>query len=91
MSSSVASFEAEYTDAPASLTIVQNISVPFFSLYSFITSDTNFSDSLEAVPEANPVANEPIVWIEPVSGEIQKRYSEGELMYSETMNDYKMN
>ena len=44
--SSVASFDAEYTEAPASLTMVYKTSWSHF----FIISDTNISDSLEAVP-----------------------------------------
>ena len=44
--SSVASFDAEYTDAPASLTITQCTGLDV----SFIMSDTNISDSLDAVP-----------------------------------------
>ncbi|MBQ9976755.1 MAG: M23 family metallopeptidase [Clostridia bacterium] len=41
-----------------------------------------------SIPEPQPV--EPIVWSEPIiEGEVQKRFSDGELMYSETMNDYR--
>ena len=66
-----------------------SVSSDLISGYFPSIKETDLPDSLEAVPETNPVANEPIVWIEPVSGEIQKRYSEGELVYSETMNDYR--
>lgn len=52
--------------------------------------ETDVPDITDTTPEATTtVTVEPTVWIEPVEGEVQKRFSAGELMYSETMNDYR--
>lgn len=52
--------------------------------------DGGISDVSDDISDVTTeVTAEPVSWIEPVNGEIQKRFSAGELMYSETMNDYR--
>ena len=55
--------------------------------------DTNFLDSIKDKEVVEPVINnEEVVtlnFISPVTGEVSKEYSGTELVYSETMNDYR--
>lgn len=57
------------------------------------TLDTNFLDSIKDKEVSEPVINneEYVVlnFISPVAGEVSKEYSGTELVYSETMNDYR--
>ncbi len=52
--------------------------------------ETDLPEASDGMPDVSaPVTIEPTVFVEPVDGEIQKRFSSGELVYSETMNDYR--
>lgn len=52
--------------------------------------ESDIKDTSDEIPDVSTLAPaEPTVWIEPVSGDVQKRFSAGELIYSETMNDYR--
>ncbi len=61
--------------------------------FSLPTSDVPIKDELdeeEKIKESEKVSVEPVVYGEPLkNGEVLKRFSNGELVFSETMNDYR--
>lgn len=82
VSNLVAENVEELDDLSVNSDLISSYLPPFEEKDIFLASDETLT-----LPEST--TSEPIVWREPVEGEVLKRFSDGELMYSETMNDYR--